>query len=154
MADPLAIIGTIGVAAQAASKLVEILSTIRNAPSEIRDLNTDVQGLKSVLVSAQSLCSQARTSDLVLLQTMNECVLGCQSTIAPLDEFLRPYAKQDGSSTTRRLSLGFKVQWAWKKDGVLAMKAKLVDSRGLLGLAVAVLNGCVFSVSSGGLSNR
>ncbi|KAI0380489.1 ankyrin repeat-containing domain protein [Hypomontagnella monticulosa] len=139
MADPVSIIGAIGVAASAAKAILATISSIQEAPQEICGLQAEIKNLTAILASANDYCTQAQwISDRVLLETIKQCADDCESTLTPLDKVLQPLARSG-----RRARPLVAVQWIIKKGEIRTMRSRMTDAKATLSMAVLVLNGHV-----------
>ncbi|KAI2635870.1 ankyrin repeat-containing domain protein [Hypomontagnella submonticulosa] len=139
MADPVSIIGAIGVAATAAQTILTTISNIQEAPQEICSLQAEIKNLTAILAGAKDYCTRAQwISDRVLLETIKQCADDCENTLKPLDEVLKPLARSG-----RRLRPLIAVQWVIKKGEIKLMRSRMTDAKATLSMAVLVLNGHV-----------
>jgi hypothetical protein len=131
MADPLSIITT---ATSAALQLYSLASQIRDAPSEITQVKTELRDLQSILAAARDVCQRTSVADALILRTLEQCAAHCEENLAPLDTALKPFAGGGGERFVAR------VQWVWKKGEVVRLMGNLGRTKETLGVAVSVIN--------------
>ncbi len=148
MGDPLSIVsgiaGIISLAATTAQSLSTLLADIRDAPSDILELDTDIKSLEAVLTNAKGIYEIHGTDidDEALVKTFTDCLQQCLLSMEGLKKMLEPFAvyqTKNGRKSPMRM-IG-RTLWTMKKGEVRNSRGKLRDGKASLTLAVSVLNG-------------
>jgi hypothetical protein len=133
--------GVVVFAIEAAQKLTDLVSEVKNVPDDIRDLAANLSSLISILDSAKTLCSKEefKDADPLLADNLRQCIQQCGVTSESLYDEL---AKFKDNSTGKR-NFARRVTWIWHKNERQRIKTRLFESRDNADTAILVMNGQV-----------
>jgi hypothetical protein len=133
--------GVVVFAIEAAQKLTDLVSEVKNVPDDIRDLGANLSSLISILDSAKTLCSKEefKDADPLLADNLRQCIQQCGVTSESLYDEL---AKFKDNSTGKR-NFARRVTWIWHKNERQRIKTRLFESRDNADTAILVMNGQV-----------
>ncbi|KAI1380236.1 ankyrin repeat-containing domain protein [Hypoxylon crocopeplum] len=144
--DPLSVIagitGIIGFTTATAQQLIEIISDIRDAPTEITQLGDELKNLNMVLQSTQAVFQgqSFKPQDVILLQSVEQCMVSCKDHVSALLSVLGPLSTLSFGGGIRDKAL---IMWRWRqrKTEIRAQQGRLREAKASLNLIVSVCNG-------------
>ena len=145
MADPLSLTASItavmGTAYSLYSSICQTIESIRGAPSQIRDLSTDLKSLYSTLGTLKGYLDDEDTAAGVIYPAtsaelgavLSNCIVIFRDLNAKVDGFQRTAGAGD-------ITLWRRLQWNWKEKGVVALRAQLANHTRTLQIAISMAN--------------
>jgi len=133
--------GVVVFAMQAAQKLTDLVSEVKDVPEDIRDLGTNLSSLISILDSAKTLCSKEEFKDAnpLLVDNLQQCIQQCGDNSESFYNELMKFK----DNFMRRRSFAKRVAWIWQKKERDRIKTRLFESRDNADTAILVMNGQV-----------
>jgi Fungal N-terminal domain of STAND proteins len=139
--DPLSIsfgvVGSLGVVAHAANRLIDFVETVKDAPDDIQAIKVDAITFHSTLVDLQKwlgkgvLQKEAQNS-------LKPSVQNSQDVLNELNTLLQSCTKTSDDGKTRELSKG--VRWALKKGDLAKLRDRLHQCKVTLDISLNVIS--------------
>jgi len=133
------VIGVVVIAIQAAQKLTDLVSEVKDVPDDIRDLGASLRSLTLILDSAQTLCSKEefKDADPLLADNLRQCIEQCGVNSESLYDELTKFK----DNPTWKINFARRLVWVWQKKERDRVKARLFESRDNADTAILVMNG-------------
>lgn len=146
--DPLSVIagitGIIGFTTKAIQEVIQIISDMKDAPTEISQLKGELENLKMVLQSAQTVFHRQnfKPKDVILLHSVQQCMDSCKENVSALLSALKQIAALPFGGGKRDKALTI-WRWMQRKTQIRAQQGRLREAKASLNLSITVCNGCV-----------
>ncbi|KAI4870963.1 ankyrin repeat-containing domain protein [Hypoxylon rubiginosum] len=144
--DPLSVIagitGIIGFTTKAIQEVIQIISDMKDAPTEISQLKGELENLKMVLQSAQTVFHRQnfKPKDVILLHSVQQCMDSCKENVSALLSALKQIAALPFGGGKRDKALTI-WRWMQRKTQIRAQQGRLREAKASLNLSITVCNG-------------
>ncbi|KAK4186791.1 ankyrin repeat-containing domain protein [Podospora australis] len=141
MSDPLSVVagvtGVLAFTAKLTQEVITLITTIKDAPRDIADLQFDLKSLSSLVLSAHNVSVRypLRSEDKPLEDTVRECLEQCQTVIQTIKQRLSMFQGKGKEKGIVRRGM-----WYLRKPTIRDERDRLRDSKAMVELSITVLN--------------
>ncbi|KAI0382243.1 ankyrin repeat-containing domain protein [Hypomontagnella monticulosa] len=144
--DPLSVIagvtGIVAFTARTTQEVIQLISELRGAPTEINQVKRELENLTIVLQSTQTVFhgQSFKQQDVILLEGIQKCIISCRDSVSALQTTVQQISTSSYGGGMRDKAL---VMWRWRqhKGDIRLRQDELREAKASLNLSVSVCNG-------------